>query len=67
MFGTITHWEHDSAKRMDVQRGPVADVQVLLRGPRGTYSATTGTDGYYSIAGIPVGSYELDRLVLSPR
>jgi hypothetical protein len=62
MFGTITHREHDPANRTTVQHGPVADVQVLLRGARGTYSAMTTTDGTYTIADIPVGTYEIDVL-----
>jgi hypothetical protein len=62
MFGTVNHWEHDPAKRTNVQHGPVADVQVLLRGPRGTYSAMTDTAGNYTVAGIPVGSYEVEVL-----
>lgn len=62
MFGTVKHWEHDPATRSTVQHGPVADVQVLLRGPRGTYSAMSDTAGKYSIAGIPVGAYELEVL-----
>lgn len=62
MFGTVNHWEHDPATRATVQHGPVADVQILLRGPRGTYSGMTGTDGTYNIAGIPVGAYEVEVL-----
>jgi hypothetical protein len=62
MFGTVKHWEHDPATRTTVQHGPVADVQVLLRGPRGTYSTMTDTAGNYNITGIPAGAYEIDVL-----
>jgi hypothetical protein len=62
MFGTVKHWEHDPANRNTVQHGPVADVQVLLRGPRGTYSAMSDTAGKYAITGIPAGAYEIDVL-----
>jgi hypothetical protein len=62
MFGTINHWEHDPATRETVQYGPVADVQILLRGTRGTFSGTTDTAGKYSVSGIPAGSYDMEVL-----
>jgi hypothetical protein len=62
MFGTVKHWEQDPATRATVQHGPVADVQVLLRGARGTYSAMTDATGTYNIAAIPVGAYEVEVL-----
>ena len=60
--GTIKHWENDPAARRTVEYGPVADVQVLVRGSRGTFSGMTDTAGKYSVAGIPVGAYEIEVL-----
>jgi hypothetical protein len=62
MFGTINHWEHDPATRETVHYGPVADVQILLRGTRGTFSGMTDTAGKYIVSGIPAGSYDVDVL-----
>jgi hypothetical protein len=60
--GTIKHWESDAAARRTVEYGPVADVQVLVRGSGGTFSAMTDAAGKYSVAGIPVGAYEIEVL-----
>ena len=60
--GTINHRESDPATGGSVEHGPVADVQVLVRGPRGTFSAMTDATGKYSVTSIPVGAYELEVL-----
>jgi hypothetical protein len=70
VFGEIKHWEHDAAARQSVQHGSLADVQVLARGPRGTFSAMTDPAGKYTISGLPVGSYEIEVVpppLFSPR
>jgi hypothetical protein len=60
--GTIKHWEIDPAAGGQVEHGPVPDVQVLVRGSRGTFSGMTDAAGKYSVAGIPVGAYEVEVL-----
>jgi hypothetical protein len=62
LFGTVKHSERDYATQQTIQYGGVPDVQVLVRGSAGTFSAMTDTTGSYSIAGIRTGSYEVEFL-----
>jgi hypothetical protein len=60
--GTITHWENDPASRRTLAYGGVADVQVLVRGSAGVFSAMTDAEGRYAISGVPPGKYETQVL-----
>ena len=40
----------------------VTDVQVLVRGSAGVFSATTDAEGRYDINGVPPGAYEIEVL-----
>jgi len=62
LSGTVKHTERDYATQQNVEYGGVADVQVLVRGSAGTFSAMTDATGSYSISGIRTGSYELEFL-----
>jgi hypothetical protein len=62
LYGTVKHWEHDYATQQTVQYGGVADVQVLVRGSSGSFSAMTDTTGSYNISGIRPGSYQVEFL-----
>jgi hypothetical protein len=60
--GTIDHWESDHATGRPVKYGGVPDVQVLVRGSTGVFSAMTDAEGKYAIEGVPPGSYETELL-----
>ena len=49
--------DHRPRDRATRRRGRVAGVTVGLAGGLSTYSATTGADGRYTIAGVPEGTY----------
>ena len=42
------------------------DVQILVRGPAGVFSGTTGIDGRYAINGVPPGAYDVEALPAAP-
>jgi len=62
LSGTIKHWEHDYATDKTIEYGGVADVQVVVRSPGGVFSGITDEQGRYAIAGLPVGSYDVEVL-----
>jgi hypothetical protein len=62
--GVVKHTERDTSKPQGgaVEYGTVQDVQVLVRGSAGVFSAMSGADGTYAIKGVPVGAYDFEVL-----
>ena len=61
VFGMVSRREQDPATGSGIDQ-PLANVQVLVQGPAGVFSGTTGEDGRYAIAGVPPGKYETEVL-----
>jgi protocatechuate 3,4-dioxygenase beta subunit len=60
--GTVNHWERDEAARRPLEYGGVPNVQVLVRGRAGVFSAMTDAEGRYAIERVPPGEYEVELL-----
>jgi hypothetical protein len=65
VYGTLKHWERDLASRNPKQYGPVPFTHVLLRGPGVGRDTQTDDGGRYEIAGLPIGTYDL-QVIPSP-
>lgn len=62
LSGTIKHTEHDYADGKTIEHGGVADAQVVARSTGGVFGGMTDEQGRYAIAGLPVGSYDVEVL-----
>ena len=59
-IGDLVFEDQDGDGQKDAGEPGIANITVTLSGPRGPYTASTGTDGSYLFAGLVAGNYTVD-------